>query len=68
LTRGLDPTDKAVRVANYISGLRGELVRLSHAMGAEHPSLVDPAAVERQSDGVLTPLLETLGYEPGLRP
>lgn len=68
LTRGLDPTDKAVRLANYIAGLRGELVRLSHAMGAEHPSLVDPAAVERQSDGVLTPLLETLGYEPGLRP
>ena len=68
LTRGLDPTDKAVRLANYVAGLRGELVRLSHAMGAEHPSLVDPAAVERQSDGVLTPLLETLGYEPGLRP
>ena len=68
LTRGLDPTDKAVRLANYVAGLRAELVRLSHAMGAEHPSLVDPSAVERHSDGVLTPLLQSLGYEPGLRP
>ena len=65
--RGLDPTDKSVRLANYVRGLRRELVRLAHAMGAEHPALVDPAAVERMSDGTLTPLLDSLGYEPGWR-
>ena len=40
-TRGLDPTDKSVRVANYVANLRHELRRLSNAMGADHPADVD---------------------------
>ena len=68
LTRGLDPDDKSVRLANYVSGLRAELCRLSQAMGVPHPSLVAPDAVEiRGSDGRLVPLLEALGYEPEAR-
>ena len=63
LTRGLDPTSKAVRVANYVKGLRYELRLLAEAMGEEHPSLVDPAAVEmRTSRGELTPILDAMGY------
>ena len=63
LTRGLDPTDKSVRVRNYVTGLRHELSILSEAMGAEHPSLVDPAAVEmRIRRGELLPILDAVGY------
>ena len=63
LTRGLDPADKEVRVANYVTGLRQELRTLAEAMGAEHPSLVDPAAVEmRIRRGELLPILDALGY------
>jgi len=40
LQRGLVPEDKAVRFANYVKMLRKDLVRLSHACGVEHPSLV----------------------------
>ena len=63
LTRGLDPAGKAVRVANYVSGLRQELRMLAEAMGEEHPSLVDPAAVEmRIRRGELLPILDAVGY------
>ena len=63
LTRGLDPTSKAVRVANYVSGLRNELRMLAEAMGEEHPSLVDPASVEmRIRRGELLPILDAVGY------
>jgi len=40
LVRGLDPTDKAARLANYVVTLRKELTRLSHACGVEHPGLL----------------------------
>ena len=40
LQRGLDPTDKGVRLANYVSGLRRELLRLSFACGVKHPALM----------------------------
>lgn len=65
LTRGLDPTDKAVRLANYVAALRHELIRLSNAMGAEHPSLVDPANVEiRRSTEEVIPIRELFSYDP----
>jgi glutamate synthase domain-containing protein 2 len=65
LTRGLDPTDKAARLANYVSALRHEMVRLSNAMGAEHPSLVDPAQVEiRLEANHVKPVRELYGYNP----
>ena len=40
LMRGLDPTSKAVRLANYVVTLRKELLWLSRACGKSHPGLV----------------------------
>ena len=40
LMRGLDPTLKSARAANYIVTLRKELLRLSRACGLHHPALV----------------------------
>lgn len=40
LARGLDPTSKAARFANYIMTLRKELLWLSRACGQPHPGLV----------------------------
>ncbi len=40
LARGLDPTDKAVRLANYVVTLRKEIMRLCRACGVEHPALI----------------------------
>ncbi len=40
LVKGLDPTHKAARLANYLVTLRKELISLSHACGAHHPALV----------------------------
>ncbi|MCA9139155.1 MAG: FMN-binding glutamate synthase family protein [Planctomycetales bacterium] len=40
LMRGLDPTHKSHRCANYIITLRKELLQLSRACGVDHPSEV----------------------------
>jgi glutamate synthase (ferredoxin) len=66
LVRGLDPTDKAARLANYIITLRKELLRLSHACGVEHPALLTAKHIEIL-DGQYgsRPLLEVFGYEDG---
>lgn len=40
LVKGLDPTEKSARLANYIITLRQELMWLSHTVGVEHPSQV----------------------------
>ncbi len=63
LTRGLDPTDKSVRFANYVGALRYEIVRLSNAMGVEHPSQVDPDQVEiRLSTNEVVPVRQMYRY------
>ena len=46
LVRGLDPTEKSARLANYVVALRKDLLRLSRACGVPHPSLVTPDDVE----------------------
>jgi len=46
LVRGLDPTDKATKLANYLVGLRSEILKLSHACGVVHPSMVTPEMIE----------------------
>ncbi len=46
LTRGLDPTDKGARVANYIDALRYDLLRLAHAAGVDHPALLPRSALD----------------------
>lgn len=40
LVRGLDPTLKSVRFANYVITLRKEVNRLSRACGVIHPALI----------------------------
>ncbi len=66
LMRGLDPKDKATRVANYIVSLRKEMTRMSHAMGKQHPALVTLDDCEIL-DGQLgcANLHELFGYQVG---
>lgn len=64
LTRGLDPTDKATRLANYLVSLRAEMMKLSHACGVVHPSLVPLTAIEMvDSPHDSTTLLDRFGYD-----
>jgi glutamate synthase (ferredoxin) len=46
LMRGLDPTFKAARLANYVMTLRKELLQLSRACGVPHPALVTMDQIE----------------------
>ncbi len=46
LVRGVDPTDKAARLANYIITLRKELLALSRACGVPHPTLITADQLE----------------------
>ena len=39
-TRGLDPTLKSVRLANYVRSLRRDLLKVSEAVGVVHPGLI----------------------------
>ena len=66
LMRGLDPTSKAARLANYLVTLRKELLWLSRACGEPHPGLVTGDHIEI-IDGVFgsRPSWEVFGYEPG---
>lgn len=40
LMRGLDPTSKSARLANYLVALRKEMRALAHACGRPHPALL----------------------------
>ena len=64
LTRGLDPTSKSARLANYIITLRKELIQLSIACGFTHPAYVtaDHLEILDESYGSRT-LAEVMGYE-----
>jgi len=46
LMRGLDPTDKAARLANYIVALRKEILQLCHACGTNHPAMITTDSFE----------------------
>ena len=66
LIRGLDPTLKSVRLANYLQTLRRDLLKVSEACGVPHPGLLDAEAVEiLDGNRRGTPLREVYGYEPG---
>lgn len=66
LLRGLDPTHKAWRLANYLTVLRKELLWLTRAAGVEHPSLLTLDHFE-MLEGELSPrsAREVFGYQPG---
>ncbi|MBM0202167.1 FMN-binding glutamate synthase family protein [Micromonospora sp. STR1s_5] len=65
LARGLDPTLKSVRAANYLRTLRRDLTKVAEACGVEHPGLIGTDAVEIL-DGRTgsTPLHQVYGYRP----
>ncbi|MFC5175789.1 FMN-binding glutamate synthase family protein [Nocardioides taihuensis] len=65
-TRGLDPTLKSERLANYVRTLRRDLLKVAEAVGVPHPALVGPDDVDL-ADGVrgAVSLREAYGYEPG---
>jgi glutamate synthase domain-containing protein 2 len=66
LMRGLDPTAKSARLANYLVSLRKELLALSHACGVPHPGLVTPDHFEIIDDRFgARRLVEVFDYEPG---
>ena len=66
LIRGVDPTLKSARLANYIVSLRKEILTLSRACGVVHPALVHAGQLELLDGrfGSKT-VAELFGYEPG---
>jgi glutamate synthase domain-containing protein 2 len=65
LTRGLDPTLKSVRLANYVTALRRSLLELGHTLGVPHPALATPDQFEILGDDFSTrSARETFGYGP----
>jgi hypothetical protein len=63
--RGLDPTLKSARLANYLVTLRKDLLHLAHACGRVHPGLV-PLDVIDIVDGMATKSARAVfGYQPG---
>jgi len=67
LVRGLDPTDKATKLANYLVGLRSEIIKLSHACGVVHPALVTADMIELIEDPHTSKTVaELFGVDPSL--
>ena len=64
LVRGLDPTSKAARLANYVITLRKEILQLTRASGVAHPGLLSGDMIEildgRFGSATLT---ELFGYQ-----
>jgi glutamate synthase domain-containing protein 2 len=66
LMRGLDPTLKSARLANYLTQLRKDLIQLAHATGYTHPSLVPLDALDLIDGNTQTRSARTaFGYELG---
>ncbi len=66
LARGVDPTLKSLRVANYVKTLRRDLLKVAEACGVAHPALVDADDVEvLYGTNTARPLREVHGYQPG---
>jgi glutamate synthase domain-containing protein 2 len=64
LMRGLDPELKSTRAANYLVGLRAEMLSLGRACGARHPALVDGGQIEMVSAGFRSvPFREVFAYK-----
>jgi glutamate synthase domain-containing protein 2 len=66
LVRGVDPTLKAARLANYIVTLRKDVLALSRACGVPHPSLITADQLELLDDRFgATTIAELFGYGRG---
>lgn len=70
LMRGLEPTLKSARLANYVVSLRKDLIHLAHACAQPHPALVPLDAIDIIEGLVRRPAREVFGYQPawGLPP
>jgi len=65
-SRALVPEVKALRLTNYVSELRRELLQLSHACGVAHPALVTAEHLEvLDSRFGATSVGQLFAYEPG---
>jgi hypothetical protein len=64
LQRGLDPTVKSVRLANYICVLRGEIIALSRTCGYPHPAFVTLDQFAFLDGNTLTPATERFDLLP----
>jgi glutamate synthase (ferredoxin) len=65
LMRGLDPTLKSARLANYVTALRMELLHLAHACGRVHPGLVPLEQLAILDDAFAArPAREVFHYQP----
>ena len=65
LMRGLDPTLKSARLANYLATLRKDLAYLAGACGHDHPARVPLDALAIVEAGRPRSAREVYGYEPG---
>ena len=66
LMRGLDPTLKANRLANYLVTLRKDLLQLANATGHAHPALVPLDAIDLIESSTHTrSAREAFGYKAG---
>ena len=67
LVRGLDPTLKSARLANYIVALRKDLLALSRACGVPHPALISADHLEMLDSHFGSKTVgEVFGYDRGL--
>ena len=65
LMRGLDPTLKSARLANYLTALRKDLLQLAHACGQIHPALVPLDSLDVIDGLVRRSARDVFGYAPG---
>jgi glutamate synthase domain-containing protein 2 len=66
LMRGLDPTLKSARLANYLLTLRKEMLSLANACGEAHPALVPLDRIDIVDPGFVTrSAREVFRYESG---
>ncbi len=64
LMRGLDPTLKSARLANYVVTMRSEILKLTHACGLEHPAFLTGEHLDFLDDRYGTRSLhEVFGYQ-----
>ncbi len=68
LIRGLDPDDKAARMANYLVAFRHDLLKLAHTCGLPHPAMVDGSMIDLLIEGDDTVgVWQKYGYDPSWR-
>ncbi|HHC08626.1 MAG TPA: FMN-binding glutamate synthase family protein [Actinobacteria bacterium] len=65
LERGLDPSLKSVRVANYLVGFRRELLRVANAVGVDHPAEIGVEHLDLLDEAHgSTPVARVFDYKP----